>query len=198
MVSSEINNFKIDPAVLAFDVDGVCADTMRLFLDILQEEFGINRIRYEDITSYSLENCLNLDSEIIRQAVNKILDGDHRAVLKPIPGAIKVLEKIGKRHDALIFVTARPHPEPIKSWLQQQLNLDPQMIDVIATGAFDAKPGVLLEKNISFFVEDRLDTCFPISEAGITPILYCQPWNREIHPFTEINNWEELEILLDL
>ncbi len=197
MVFPEINNFKIDPGALAFDIDGVCADTMNLFIDILREDFGINSIRYEDVTSYSLENCLNIDMEIIRQAVGKIQEGDHRAVLHPIPGAIKVLEQIGRRYGSLFFVTARPHPEPIRTWLQEHLDLEPHQIRVIATGAFETKPEVLLERNMSFFVEDRLDACFPVYKAGITPILYCQPWNRENHPFKEVNNWEELEILLD-
>ena len=189
---------KIDPSSIAFDVDGVCADTMRLFIDILREDFGINNIRYQDITCYSLEKCLNLDPEIIRQAVGKILEGDYRPTLKPVPGAIEVLEKVGKENGSLVFVTARPDRELIAGWLFEQLTLAPERIKVIATGAFEAKPGVLLENDISFFVEDRLDTCFPVSEAGVTPILYCQPWNRENHPFREVNNWEELEDLLNL
>ena len=189
---------KIDPSSIAFDVDGVCADTMRLFIDILREDFGINNIRYQDITCYSLEKCLNLDPEIIRQAVGKILEGDYRPTLKPVPGAIEVLEKVGKENGSLVFVTARPDRELIAGWLFEQLTLAPERIKVIATRAFEAKPGVLLENDISFFVEDRLDTCFPVSEAGVTPILYCQPWNRENHPFREVNNWEELEDLLNL
>ena len=30
---------RIDPAAVAFDIDGVVADTMRLFVDIVREEF---------------------------------------------------------------------------------------------------------------------------------------------------------------
>ena len=42
---------RVVPDRIAFDVDGVVADTMRLFLDIAREEYGINHTRYEDITS---------------------------------------------------------------------------------------------------------------------------------------------------
>ena len=55
---------------------------------------------------------------------------------------------------------------------------------------------ILSERNISYFVEDRLETCFPLQGAGITPILFKQPWNRKNHPFIEVGNWRELESLI--
>lgn len=50
---------------------------------------------------------------------------------------------------------------------------------------------------INSFVEDRLDTCYLLQDAGIRPILFKQPWNRESHPFVEIRGWEELEGLIN-
>ncbi len=50
---------------------------------------------------------------------------------------------------------------------------------------------------ITHFVDDRLETCFLLKEAGITPILYKQPWNRNPHPFIEVGSWKELESLID-
>jgi hypothetical protein len=46
-------------------------------------------------------------------------------------------------------------------------------------------------------VEDRLETCFPLQEAGITPVLFRQPWNRKSHPFMEVGTWKELESLIE-
>ena len=40
----------IDPAAVAFDVDGVIADTMALFIYIARDEYAIKGIRYEDMT----------------------------------------------------------------------------------------------------------------------------------------------------
>jgi len=45
---------KIDPTSVAFDIDGVVADTMSLFIDIARDEFNLKNITYEQITSYSL------------------------------------------------------------------------------------------------------------------------------------------------
>jgi 5'(3')-deoxyribonucleotidase len=55
---------------------------------------------------------------------------------------------------------------------------------------------VLSKRNVSYFVEDRLETCFSLYEAGVTPILFKQPWNRRKHPFMEVSDWRELESLI--
>ncbi len=65
----------IDPAALAFDIDGVIADTMHLFLDILRDHYDVHTVRYADITSYRLDHCLDLDEDVLEGAVARILDG---------------------------------------------------------------------------------------------------------------------------
>ncbi|MEA3280918.1 MAG: haloacid dehalogenase, partial [Thermodesulfobacteriota bacterium] len=62
----------IDPASVAFDIDGVLADTMTLFLDIAREEYDITGIRHEDITCYMLEKCIDIDEEIIEAIIVRI------------------------------------------------------------------------------------------------------------------------------
>jgi len=192
------NNLKIDPASVAFDIDGVCADTMNLFLDILRQDFNINSIRYEDITCYTLEKCLPINQDVIFKAISKILEGNYRAWLKPLDGAIDALTRIGNHSSPILFVTARPNAGPIDEWLNKLLPLRSDQIEIIATGSFEAKTDVLLQKNKAYFVEDRLETCFSLLDAGITPLLFHQPWNREKHPFIEVKNWKELEALMAL
>ena len=70
-------------------------------------------------------------------------------------------------------------------------------IEVVATGSFDAKADVLAARNITYFIEDRLETCFPLQAAGIVPVLFRQPWNRKRHPFLEVGSWKELESLIE-
>lgn len=186
----------IDPASLAFDIDGVLADTMNLFLDIAREDFQIRDIRYEDISCYSLESCLDLDKSIIDAIVKKIVDGDYRVNLQPIDGAPEVLGRLGRTCQPLLFVTARPYIGPIGDWMESMLPLKAESIEIVTTGSFQDKVDVLIDRHISFFVEDRLETCFTLHEAGITPILFKQPWNREPHPFMEVGNWREIESLI--
>ena len=193
---SQGRGMMIDPALVAFDIDGVIADTMTLFLEIARDEFDIDGLRYEDIICYNLADCLNMDLDIIDSVVAKILNGNHRAALKPIAGAPEVLARIAKNHSPVVFVTARPYSGPISNWLVDVLALNPAGCDVLATGTHEGKAEILLERNISCFVEDRLETCFALRDAGIMPVLFKQPWNRESHPFVEVDNWSELEELI--
>lgn len=187
----------IDPNSVAFDIDGVVADTMTLFLDIARQEYNLNSIRYSDITSYKLEDCLDIDSQVIDAIVLRILDGNYSATLHPIAGASEGLAKIEQHCSPVIFITARPYPGPIKNWINQTLRLDPGSFEVIATGSHEAKAGILQQRNISYFVEDRLETCFLLQDAEVQPVLYRQPWNREQHPFVEVGSWDELQALIE-
>jgi len=173
-----MTNFKIDPASVAFDIDGVFADTMTLFLEIALDEYNIDWVRYDDLTCYMLEECIDIDTPIIKAIIARIIDGNHAAPLKPIAGATEVLTRLGRNYSPILFVTARPHLDSIFKWVRRVLPLDPASIEVIATGSFDAKADVLVDRNISYFVEDRLETCFPLQKAGITPVLFKQPWTE--------------------
>jgi len=187
----------IDVGTVAFDIDGVVADTMTLFLDIARDEYRLNGLRYEDITRYNIGECLNIETETVEAIIGKLLDGNHRGELMPVAGARGVLGRLaGRQSYPILFVTARPYVGHIHEWMAEHLSLEPAMAEIIPTGSFDNKAEVLLDKGVSFFVEDRLETCFLLKDAGITPVLFRQPWNREKHPFTEVSNWEELESLI--
>ncbi len=187
----------IDPASLAFDIDGVIADTMTLFLDIARNDYQIDGIAYEDITRYSLVDCLDVAPEILHEIGLKIIDGHYSLPLRTMAGAAEVLPRLADCHAPVLFVTARPRLGPIGDWIQENLFLAPHQIEVVTTGDFDNKATVLLEKKITHFVEDRLETCFAIETVGITPIVFKQPWNRMPHAFLEVDNWADLARLID-
>ncbi len=188
----------IDPAVVAFDIDGVVADTMGLFLDIAAADYQITHVRYEDISCYYLEECVDMDSAVIDAIVKRLLEGNYRQPLKPLEGASEVLRCMAKTNDRVLFVTARPHPGPLTHWFGQALQMPPDSVDIVATGSSRDKAEVLLQRGIAYFVEDRLDTCFALEKIGVTPIVFKQPWNRAAHPFTEVGSWAEIGRLLAL
>ena len=187
----------INPASVAFDIDGVVADTMSLFLEIARDVYQINSVRYEDIVCYNLVECTALDQGIIDAVVERLLDGNYSTNLNPMQDAADVLTRLESHHSPLLFVTARPYLGPIREWLLELLSLTPSSVDVITTGSHDNKINVLLDRKISCFVEDRLDTCDLVYDAGMTPVLYQQPWNRFPHPYQEVANWKELEALIE-
>jgi uncharacterized protein len=187
----------INPATVAFDFDGVIADTMTLFLDIARSEYCIQGIRYDDITCYALSDCLDVNPEILKEIGQKIVEGDYAVPLKSFEGAAEVLIRLAERHPPVLCVTARPYSRPVGKWVRENFYLDSRQVEVVATGTFDDKASVLLHRNITHYVEDRLETCFALQDAGIVPILYRQPWNRKPHQFIEVGCWAELEQLID-
>lgn len=187
----------IRPGQIAFDIDGVFANTMALFLEIARREYGINNVGYSDITQYWLEECLDIDPGIIKEIINRILEGDFETELKPIEGSVEVLSEIAHSRP-LLFVTARPTLLPIRAWVEEVLHQSPSPIEVVATGTFEAKADALKARGIPYFVDDCLDICFMLDKQGITPILYHQPWNRLSHPFCEVASWAEIRDLMDL
>jgi 5'(3')-deoxyribonucleotidase len=186
----------IQPQSIAFDVDGVIADTMSLFLAIAHDDFNIQGIRYEDIACYNLEDCLDMDRNVIARIVLRILEGDYSRPLQPIPGAPTVLQRLAREVPSLLFVTARPNVGPVGDWMRRMLDDAAAGIEIVATGSFEAKAEVLIRRNITHFVEDRLETCFALDAVGVVPVLFAQPWNRQAHPFMEVSTWQELDQLI--
>jgi hypothetical protein len=182
---------------IAFDIDGVFANTMALFLEIARTDYAINHIKYEDINQYFLEECLDIDPELIRVIIDRILEGDFQTELKPVDGAAEVLSDIAEA-GPLLFVTARPKLLAIKAWVEGILPRQASRVEVIATGTFEGKADVLKARGIRYFVEDCLEICFMLRNRDIIPILFSQPWNRFPHPFQEVSTWAEIRALIDL
>ena len=186
----------IDPRKIGFDIDGVLADTMQLFIDILWDSFGINHISLADMTQYDLSECLDIEPEIISSVNQLIIDGNYSRSLKPIEGAAGVLRRLSA-FGPIRLVTARPYPGPIADWIKELLPSEYHSVEITATGDFEGKLDILKSEDITYFVEDRLDTCFLLQGHDITPVLFVQPWNRQPHPFEEVNNWQQLEKLIE-
>ncbi len=187
----------IDPHSIAFDFDGVLADTMTLFLDIARKDYQVQHLRYEDITSYMLKDCLEMDEDLIETIIQRIQDGNYSVPLKPMAGAVEVLTRLEKIRSPILFVTARPYTGPILDWIQSILPLNADAIHLITTGSFDAKAEILRDHRVDYFVEDRLETCFQLKDAGVEPVVFKQPWNRRNHPFHEVGSWEDIHTLID-
>lgn len=185
---------KIAPGDLAFDIDGVFADTFRVFVETARD-YGVD-VEYEDITEYDFREVIDIDEETSNEIIRRILDNPLAMGIPPVKGAVEVLTRL-LQFGPLLFVTARPERESILKWVEETLHLaDTSVIRLEATCTHKEKLPVLLEYGISYFVEDRLDTCYLLEKTSITPIVFEQPWNRKPHPFQTVRNWCEIEALI--
>jgi uncharacterized protein len=165
----------IDPCTLAFDIDGVVADTMEVFVRLAHEKYALTQLSKQDILCYNLYECLGLKKDIIDDLICLTLDHEHTMQISPLPGAPAVLTELAETAP-LLFVTARTWPESITQWIFTMLPGVPrERITVIASGAPEVKLQILKELDVRYFVEDRADTCRQLKEGGIEPLLFDQP-----------------------
>jgi uncharacterized HAD superfamily protein len=186
---------KINPALIGFDIDGVVADTGGAFIRIATEEYGIDSITLNDITSFEVIDCLDVDQGIIEEIFSRLLDDPLTAGLKPMENAIPVLHRIAGEAP-LTFVTARPHEKPIEGWLKHFLQPDTfEKMRLVAMGVHDNKTAYIKNLGLKYFVDDRLQTCKMLATEGITPLVYTQPWNKNGHDLPTVNSWQAIHDL---
>ena len=186
---------KINPALIGFDIDGVVADTGGAFIRIANEEYGINSISLDDITSFEVIDCLDVDQGIIEEIFIRLLDDPLTAGLQPMEDAIPVLHRFADEAP-LTFITARPHEKPIARWLKHYLQPATfEKIRLVAMGVHDNKTAYIKDLGLKYFVDDRLQTCKMQANEGITPLVYNQPWNKNGHDLPTVNDWQAIHSL---
>lgn len=187
---------KIPHHKLAFDIDGVIADTFRAFVKTAQEKYGI-QVEYEDIIEYDFRTVIDIDETVSDEIIERILADPLGIGIKPFRGAVEVITRL-LGLGPLLLVTARPDRAPILKWLESHLCLNNvNGIHLEATGTHTEKLPILLDHGIEYFVEDRLETCYLLDEASVTPIVFQQPWNQKPHYFPSVKNWDEISAMIE-
>jgi len=182
---------KIRPMELAFDIDGVIADTFRAFVNAARDSYGVE-IEYEAITDYDFRKVIDIDDETSDAIIEQILEDPLGLGIAPVQGAVDVLRRLSC-FGPLCFVTARTNRDAIMAWVRQTLQIENGgTIRLEATGTHENKLPVLLKHGIRYFVEDRLETCYLIQQSPVTPIVFDQPWNRQAHPFLSVGSWDDI------
>jgi len=156
------------------------------------EEYGIKSLALDDITSFEVIDCLDVDQNIITEIFTRLLDNPLRAGLQPMENAISVLHRLAEKAP-LTFVTARPQEEPIAHWLEHYLQPESfARIRLVAMGVHDDKASYIKDLGLKYFVDDRLQTCRMLAREGITPLVFNQPWNKNNHDLPTVDNWQAI------
>jgi uncharacterized HAD superfamily protein len=181
--------FPIHPSRIGFDIDGVVADTSGAFLRIAREEYGLHRLRHDHITDFDVAQCLDVPPEVIDAIFDRLLLDPLGEGLLPMAHAIPVLQEFALAGQ-LSFITARPYREPIAGWLEHTLGATLfRKTRLAAMGDHDGKTDYIKEWDLDYFVDDRARTCHQLARAGITPIVFNQPWNLGQHHFLTVDDW---------
>ena len=184
---------KIKSDEIGFDLDGVIADTAEAFIRLACQEFDYCSFRLEDITSFQVENCLNIPPALVEQIFYAILKDSLATGLRPMPGAVETISNMTAKTTVTI-ITARPAHQPVADWLYHFFPASTcNQIKLVATGDHDDKARYIRDHRLRYFVDDRLETCLKLAENDITPIVYKQPWNQGRHSLQEVSSWQEIE-----
>jgi uncharacterized HAD superfamily protein len=190
-----IYSTKINPAELGFDFDGVIADTAEAFIRLACDRYSLCDITTEDITSFNVEECLNISPEIVQSIFLDVLLDSIGTGLKPMDGSMEVLSDL-TRQTKVTIITARPEPAPVHAWLESMLPQDVcTRIHVIAMGAHDNKVQHIKNTGLTYFIDDRAETCTQLDSEGIGAIVFNHPWNRRRHNLPSVSNWQEIRAL---
>lgn len=186
----------IHPCLLGFDIDGVVADTMEAFIRIAHKEHGVT-VRPEEITDFQVEDCLDMDPAVVTEIFQRLMEDPLGAGLQLMPYAGMVLREFA-RQAPLTFITARPLAKPIGRWLAARLGDDTyRKTRLIATGEHDGKTRYIKDMGLRYFIDDRAQTCMMLQNAGITPFVFSQPWNRGRHSLATVDDWLAIRALCE-
>ncbi len=186
--------YTIHPGTIGFDIDGVVADTMEAFIRLADEEHGIT-VQPDQITEFEVEKCLDIDPYVIEDIFLKLLNKPVNCGLQPMIDSVGVLQEFA-RHAPLTFITARPTKEPIAEWLYNFLGQETyENTRLIAMGKHDSKASYVKKMDLSYFVDDRAQTCISLKEEGIIPMVFSQPWNHGKHSLDTVDDWLSIRSL---
>ena len=189
---------KIPVDKIGFDFDGVIADTGENFIRLACEEYDYCSFRLEDITSFEVEGCIRMPSEIIRKIFNDILVDSLATGLQPVPGAEEALIAMTKVSRVNV-ITARPLLEPMEAWFHAHFDDDvTSKLNLVATGSPETKGQYIHELGLSYFVDDRAETCEQLLGEDITPFVFEQPWNRNQSHLQSVRDWQHLRQLIEV
>ncbi len=187
---------KILPHEIGFDLDGVIADTAATFIRLACDEHDYCSFSLEDITSFAVEDCLDMPISLVERIFTDILKDSLATGLLPISGSVEVITELAAVAPVRV-ITARPLLQPVKDWFESFFPTDVNRdITLIAMGDHDDKARYIHEQGLKYFVDDRPETCRQLMADNIIPLVFCQPWNRHCQDMQTVESWQEIRSLL--
>ena len=185
------------------DMDDVLCETARGCLEIVERVFG-KRIAYEQLTDFNLGNSCELSSEETAELYHIVHHPDELLRLKPVNGAIAVLNQWMAAGFEIAIVTGRPPAayEPSLDWLVREQVPYHSFTVVDKYGRFTTEETIVVSlwelaaRQFVFAVEDSPTMARYLAERMNVPVkLFDRPWNQATveHPkITRHNHWLEI------
>ncbi len=184
------------------DLDDVLCDTAVAYLDLIEQEFGL-QIEFEQIVSFDLQKSFGLSDDAYLHMFRCAHQPDFILNISIIDGVRETLERWKMLGHRLHIVTGR-HTSSYQAtldWLEQHgIACDSfTMVDKYDREDTDHGLAVPLsairDRKYSFAIEDNMEmTTFLTQSMGVPVMLYDRPWNRTLSPGALIErfwDWKE-------
>lgn len=182
----------------AFDIDGVVVDIATPLLRLLDERYGFGGFTVEDITVPDLTVSLGIPEEIVDAAVHEMVEHTIEVDAEPYYDAAESLEILASAAP-LLFITSRPTSAPIIKWFQMHLPGLPQdRYEIIAVGSGFNKIQCLKDNNRGVYIDDFIENCRLVNQAGMHGIVFDRPWNQNGDDVHRVKDWNDILKLFGL
>ncbi len=178
---------KLITMIVGLDIDGVLADFLAPFLQLLENRTGHAPILEESITDFTFSEHPLLSEEIVMNCLEEVsYDPDFWQKLSPLitPGEWQRLDELS-REERLFFVTHRYVRETYDSheitcnWLKMHGISRP-----VVHFTKESKAPLVQNLGIQFFMDDRWENCRDVAEnTNAVVLMPHRPYNRSFqHP----------------
>ncbi len=191
------------------DIDDVIANTTKTIPDLANRMFG-KKIRYEDLTSFNLNESLKLTPEQMKVFFATLHQEDILMTFTAVDGSVDAIERLIKMGYEIYLITGRPPQsyEVTRKWLSRQgFSYD----YLYFADKYDRyqdqadKPFILsmtrlAEYTFELVVEDSMKMARWFRDRGTRVAIMDHPWNRELaedSKVTRCQDWDSVMSLLD-
>lgn len=186
--------------VVAIDIDDTLLEHFRVLMDWYNSRYGthltLTDYHSDDVSAWGVRR----GEDAIRR-VHQFFDSPEHIAAEPFPDAQRALAEIARNHD-LVIVTARDtiQEEFTHTWLERHFSGLYREVHFTATYSLEGKSRSKLDVcqkiGVDYIIDDKLDTCMEMHQAGITAILFGNyPWNQtNLLPegMMRCGNWDEV------
>ncbi|MDE1860557.1 MAG: hypothetical protein KGH72_02450 [Candidatus Micrarchaeota archaeon] len=180
---------------VGIDVDGVLADSIRIWLQEAEQRFGIKADK-EDIVKYDLPGLFNsIDYKDTIDLFRLAWKGHHRIGLED-PAIPSILDNLRDRFRICITTASDAETSEVRAWLKNNRIFYDELFHLPTP---DDKHRL---DSIDIYIDDHAEVIENVARSGRVGIMLRQPWNDDAittmnHPRIVVAyNWREIEQLL--
>lgn len=184
---------------IGVDLDDVLVDFWSEMLTFHNSRYG-TAFSKGDFFSYDMWEVLGITREEGIARIETFYASPQFTAIPALPGAQEAVRAMGERHE-LIVITGRPEYTALATHELINRHFPDAFADIHFTNAYArglpprAKADVCREQEIELLLEDHIGHALGAAEAGISVMLFDQPWNTEApehENMTRVLSWRDV------